>query len=603
MQLEEMTVVPEHERKPIPSDVQEILKEMEDLRAQFKEAKVQHEKKLEELAAERTAELAKINETHEVAMNELTRERDSGVVTFKALQESSALSDRERTEKIAELENQIEDLKKTHAELIEQHAIALEDLRKELESTWTARLETRISELEEVREEALAAAEAKLQKTGVSKEVEIKTLKDSFTEKMQALEHEQEDREVKLTSAHEQEIQDWKDQLTRATEDHRETMDQMQIQLKDVRTQLKKKDEALEETLQAKQEVESEFDQYRSEMKEQMDSFRTELEAIQKLLMDKEAEARELENKVQELTDDLENTSISSMLKNTKKYKVKEIHIYGSTVSGNLQIKRAQQSISDTLEQLEISYDFVDISSSEDSKRYMRRKNGGDTRLPQIFSGGEYRGTHEEFQYAVETHQILQFLGFDRVKPFVGPNAAPHSSTLAPNSTSSEFKGQQVRGAQHGEDAEQGAGQPNIVVNGVSSGPSGNAKDIATSMYLMSPGSTRFQSQRSLYAPGLNGTAGSTGSLASYASSTGSVRGRKSGFVQAASQVWNGALKEESGLGRHDLGFHTIQGGANNSVRGGVVGVLADDDELDELFEQGAVTEAELEAMLASGAL
>lgn len=205
----------------------------------------------------------------------------------------------------------------------------------------------------------------------------------------------------------------------------------------------------------------------------------------------------------------------------------------------------------------------MDVAASEEAKSYMKRKSNGETALPQIFSDGDYRGTFEDFEYAIETHQLPQFLGFDRVRPFV-----PRAKDLS-------GYGYHGSGAQHGEDAEQGAGHPHMVVNGVGSKVCANSNgsknhNTATSMYLLSPASNRFHS---------------TSSIASSVSSVSSMHSKKPGFVQAASQVWNGALEDEHGRTKHDLGFNSI---------------IADDDELDELFEQGAVTDADLEAMLQS---
>ncbi|KAK3838277.1 MAG: hypothetical protein J3R72DRAFT_185034 [Linnemannia gamsii] len=261
---------------------------------------------------------------------------------------------------------------------------------------------------------------------------------------------------------------------------------------------------------------------------------------------------------------------ILSKLKNNKKFKVKLVQIFGSSVSGNLKVKRAQKAISDALEQLEIEYEFVDVSSSEDAKNQMRRKNGGESQLPQVFSGGEYRGVYDDFEYAIETHQLTQFLGFDRVKAFVPRHKGDHYDYNL---------------AQDGEDAEQGAGLPDLVINGLGnrlatpdtptgSPPSSSGRrssDLGTSMYLLSPSSNRFQS---------------TSSLASNSSSRSNGTKQRSGFVQTASQAWDGALKEDLTQARHDLGFHST--------------VTPDDDELDELLENGAVSEADIEAMLAT---
>ncbi|KAF9153536.1 SH3 domain-binding glutamic acid-rich-like protein 3 [Mortierella sp. AD011] len=248
-------------------------------------------------------------------------------------------------------------------------------------------------------------------------------------------------------------------------------------------------------------------------------------------------------------------------------YKIKNVQIYGSSVSANLKVKRAQQSIKDTLEQPRIGYEFADVTANVEARKYMRRKSvgTGDYQSPQVFSGGEYRGVFEDFEYAVETHQLAQLLGFDRTNRTKGFVPRPKINY-----------DQSSRAASHAQDggAEQGAGSPSVVMNGlgnqsrvtIGTGEIGGTTDIATSMYLMSPSSSRFR----------------TGSLPS--ATNPSHGAMKLGFVQTASQVWNGALKEDITHAKHDFGF-------TNSL-------IADDDELDELFQQSAVTETELQAML-----
>lgn len=76
-------VIPEQERKPIPSDTQDVLQEMEELRIQFKNANTQHQKELEDLATERAEEMAKIKEAHEVLLQAMTSERDSVSLAMK----------------------------------------------------------------------------------------------------------------------------------------------------------------------------------------------------------------------------------------------------------------------------------------------------------------------------------------------------------------------------------------------------------------------------------------------------------------------------------------------------------------------------------------
>jgi hypothetical protein len=50
---------------------------MEELRTQFQNAKEQHEKALEDIAAERALEISKLKESHEALLLAMTQERDT----------------------------------------------------------------------------------------------------------------------------------------------------------------------------------------------------------------------------------------------------------------------------------------------------------------------------------------------------------------------------------------------------------------------------------------------------------------------------------------------------------------------------------------------
>jgi len=76
-ELEELSTAPEHERKPIPSDTQDVLQEMEDLRTQFHQANTEHEKAIEDLKAEHERQLTVIKEGHEALLLALTTEKDT----------------------------------------------------------------------------------------------------------------------------------------------------------------------------------------------------------------------------------------------------------------------------------------------------------------------------------------------------------------------------------------------------------------------------------------------------------------------------------------------------------------------------------------------
>ncbi|KAF8976607.1 hypothetical protein BGZ46_008127 [Entomortierella lignicola] len=573
-EIEELTLLQEPQRKPIPSDVQEVLKEMEDLRKQFNEAKSQHEKTLEDLAAQHTLEVTQLKEAQEALLSTMTIERDTIAESLKAsdyqtinlyvLQESGELTERERDTKIKELEEQIKATAQSHDE-------ASESLRAEIESEWTARHENKLQELTNEHGAQLQAIEDKALASGNSKDGEIQELKDSFDQQIKHLESEHETRVAELVAKHELDVQELKDKMASLSNTNEESVTQMNLEHTEALEKLKAELQAVQEakaeleselqTVQeAKIELESELERVRSENKDEMDRIRAELDDALKQLASQSTEAVELQKQVDELTADLENASMSTMLKNTKRYKVKNVQVYGSSVSGNLKVKRAQLSINDALEQLGIEYEFVDLAVDEEAKRYIRGKNGGETELPQIFSGGEYRGVFDDFEYAVETNQLAQFLAFDRVKGFVPRHKVDFNKSS-----------QYASNAQDG-DAEQGAGSPSAVMNGMgnrSIAPTNGSRngDIGTSMYLISPGSTRFHSTASLV-------------------SNGSRRrsSLKPGFVQAASQAWDGVLKDDITHAKHDLGITNP--------------VIPDDDELDELYEQGAITEAELQAML-----
>ncbi|KAG0059333.1 hypothetical protein BGZ89_000486 [Linnemannia elongata] len=567
-ELEELsTISSDQQRKPIPSDTQDVLQEMEDLRKQFQNAKEQHEKALEDIAAERALEISQLKESHEALLLAMTQERDTVAESLKVLKESGELTEQEKNDRIKSLEEQMENALQSHTEAVAEHAAALETLRDEIEAAWNLKLESRIQALEKEHKEKLGAAEENIEKAGHSSEEAIQQLKDSFAEQIKDLEDEKEARILELIAQHEAELQAEKDKFIQQADAHEELIAHMKDEHEEVVGKLKIRLESTEDALGNAQ---SELIRVQEETQVELKEVRQAMEEIRKLLALKETESADLERRIQELTDDLENASLSAMLKNDKKYKVKLVQIFGSTVSGNLKIKRAQKSIGDALEQLEIEYEFVDVSSSDEAKNLMRRKNGGETQLPQIFSGGEYRGLVEDFEYAIETHQLTQFLGFDRTRAFV-----PQKKVLEPSALS--------LGAQDGEDAEQGAGLPDVVVNGLgnrvgaSPGTPGTptssgrlSSDLGTSMYLLSPSSNRFQS---------------TSSLASNSPSR-SHSVKKAGFVQAAGQAWDGALKEDVTRAKHDLGFNST--------------VTPDDDELEELFQNGAVSEADLEAMLES---
>ncbi|RIA96842.1 thioredoxin-like protein [Glomus cerebriforme] len=89
------------------------------------------------------------------------------------------------------------------------------------------------------------------------------------------------------------------------------------------------------------------------------------------------------------------------------------VQIYGSSVAGNIFVKSNQSWIEQVLKQHGIKFSFVDVAADEDAKKYMKRKNRGETELPQIFVDGEYKGIFKTFQEAVEMKEVKKFLGLE----------------------------------------------------------------------------------------------------------------------------------------------------------------------------------------------
>ncbi|CAG8536517.1 5803_t:CDS:2 [Dentiscutata erythropus] len=109
----------------------------------------------------------------------------------------------------------------------------------------------------------------------------------------------------------------------------------------------------------------------------------------------------------------------------------KKVEIYGSSVAGNIFVKKNQDSIEFILKANKIEFSFVDVAADDDKQKYMKRKNGGEKRLPQIFVGGEYKGLVKDLEEANEFREELsQIRGYASKKkkkraPFVPANALP----------------------------------------------------------------------------------------------------------------------------------------------------------------------------------
>ncbi|KAI8344105.1 hypothetical protein BC941DRAFT_507690 [Chlamydoabsidia padenii] len=80
----------------------------------------------------------------------------------------------------------------------------------------------------------------------------------------------------------------------------------------------------------------------------------------------------------------------------------KKVQVYISSVSGNPLIKKNQDHIQQLLESQGISFELVDVASSEAALQYMKRSNnngstdGRAKEVPQLFVGGEFRGLYDD---------------------------------------------------------------------------------------------------------------------------------------------------------------------------------------------------------------
>ncbi|RKP06329.1 hypothetical protein THASP1DRAFT_31852 [Thamnocephalis sphaerospora] len=92
------------------------------------------------------------------------------------------------------------------------------------------------------------------------------------------------------------------------------------------------------------------------------------------------------------------------------------VQVYYTSLLGSRTTHAAVQQVRTTLEMHEIPYQLVDFAFSEEDKLYMRRNNGGNTELVQIFVDGEFRGPYSKFKEAIEDYEVESFLALDKPK-------------------------------------------------------------------------------------------------------------------------------------------------------------------------------------------
>ncbi|KAG0744842.1 hypothetical protein G6F57_003915 [Rhizopus arrhizus] len=88
----------------------------------------------------------------------------------------------------------------------------------------------------------------------------------------------------------------------------------------------------------------------------------------------------------------------------------KEVHIYTSSISNNPKLKQQEEDIVKTLEVQDIKFKVIDVAKSELALQHMRKQNTKSRALPQIFMGGSYKCTYEEFVQAKNNGKLLQLL-------------------------------------------------------------------------------------------------------------------------------------------------------------------------------------------------
>ncbi|XP_020621087.1 SH3 domain-binding glutamic acid-rich-like protein 3 [Orbicella faveolata] len=84
---------------------------------------------------------------------------------------------------------------------------------------------------------------------------------------------------------------------------------------------------------------------------------------------------------------------------------------YYSSVSSNLELKKQQQKIEMILDSKRVDYDKVDIAGNDEAKQKMREVMGDPKGLPpQLIKGNTHLGGYAEFEEAVESEELLEFL-------------------------------------------------------------------------------------------------------------------------------------------------------------------------------------------------
>ncbi|KAL7410230.1 hypothetical protein BDY24DRAFT_184863 [Mrakia frigida] len=114
---------------------------------------------------------------------------------------------------------------------------------------------------------------------------------------------------------------------------------------------------------------------------------------------------------------------------------VNPLVLYTTSLPQPARPRTQQEYLIRTLYTLRIPCDVVDVSLDEEGKRIWRRKGRTDGKLPGFLVDGEFAGTIEDFEYAVEDGRLRDFLGIDHLStPLPTPLAPkPKPATVAPS--------------------------------------------------------------------------------------------------------------------------------------------------------------------------
>ncbi|CED82238.1 Uncharacterized conserved protein [Phaffia rhodozyma] len=93
------------------------------------------------------------------------------------------------------------------------------------------------------------------------------------------------------------------------------------------------------------------------------------------------------------------------------------VTVYMTSLPMQAKARTQQEYLLRTLAVLGIPFNQADCALDEDAKRVWRRKGKSNGVLPGYLVDGEYVGSYEDFEYAVEDSRLREFLGVDNFPP------------------------------------------------------------------------------------------------------------------------------------------------------------------------------------------